>query len=606
MPVLPSRAPPSGASRIPKPASLPVQLLVVVVALVSLVVWYAWPALTSGGLLGAPQTDIIRAVWGLDHAWQSVPWPPFWTGRMAFPVGVKIVLLPQFSTVAGSPLVGLFGPVFGFDLWIVGMWAAAGLGSAFLAWRVTGSPAAALLAGVVMVVQPMLFLALSDGTAEFVAWWSVPVALGAVYTSGHLRPSAGRPVGSPYTAQLLWALAAGALLGIVAIDSPYHAIFCAPFVPLVFGWKSWRRQGPMVVTLVASGLVLRGLYYGLPLSAPNDNAPGNAVSLRVWQQWETHAMVRDWDYTLGTGFIPWHVLAGLLACAALRPIRALPWVLVGLLALVWGLNTHPENTPMLKAWLGPSGANLGGWISWFNAHAAPPVIRFPRRWLVPAAQAVAIAAAIGVTRLPKEWMRWLVVVPICVATVQHTEALTRFRANLPRFTPPAPAFATFIADSEEGGAVMFLPRLRGARQAAGRTELPVFAEISRDISSADQLWLQVLCARGSTYWPDGLRTVVRRNAFDKETDRVLHALDDMANPQTTGAPIPPSSTEEPERRARAAASLVERGLSFVAVDEKTYAQRGLELVRSSFAGVTLEERHFDDGTGVTVLVLGEK
>ncbi len=576
-----------------------IQLALVVVALVLLVVWYVWPSLSQGELLGAPQTDIIRAVWGLDHAWESLPTPPFWTGRMAFPVGVKIVLLPQFSMILGAPLVGLFGPVLGFNIWVVSLWAAAGLGSAFLAWRITDSPAAALLAGTMMLIQPMLFHALSDGTPEFVAWWAVPTALGALYSAGRLH-------GSHPTAHRGWALAAGGLLGVVALDSPYHAIFCAPFVPLVFEWRRWQRQGPMVLSLLAFGLLLLGLYWGIPLTAPQSNAPGNSITLEVWKRWETRRTLGHWDYTLGTGFIPWRVLVALLACAALRWKKALPWVCIGVLALAWGLGTHPENTPMLQTWLGRPGLWLGEGIIWFNTHFPPPIVRFPRRWLVPAAQAVAIAGAIGVAALPREWMRWLLVVPFCIAAVHHTETLTEFRANLPHFSPPSPAFTQFVAGSGERGAVLFLPRFRGARETEDRSQLPVFADISPNIRSADELWFQVLCHRASTYWPDGLRTVVRRNAFAPDTDRVLHALDDIANPQTIGEPIPAQATDEPERRRRVAATLVEQGLGFVAIDEKIYTTIGVDLIRTAFADVTVTDQHFDDGTGVTVLVLGKR
>lgn len=573
------------------------EFLAVTLVLGALVAWYAWPALSTGELIGAPQTDVIRAVWGLDHTWQSAPWPPFWTSRMAFPVGAKIVLLPQVSLLLGAPLDGLFGPVMGFDYWLVAMWAAAGLGSAFLAWRLTDSAAAAMLAGVTMVTQPMLFLALSDGTAEFVAWWAVPTALGALQAAGRARSS------EPGL-RLAWCLAAGALFGVVALDSPYHAVFCAPFVPLAFGWRRWRRQGAILVTLGLFGVVLLALYVGLPLTAPNDNAPGNSVSLAVWEKWETGGTSKPWDYTLGTGFIPWRVVVALLVCAGLRLRKSGPWLVVATLALAWSLNTHPDNTPTLTRWLGEPGLRLGEALTWFNTHVTPPIIRFPRRWLMPAAQGLAIAAAVGVTGVKTEWRRWLVVLPIGAFAVQHTESLTQFRANIPSFSPPRPAFAEFIAASPEEGAVLFLPRLRGAKRAHGREDLPVFAEISRDISSADQLWLQVLCRRASTYWPDGLRTVVRRHAFDAETDRLLHGLDDMANPQTTGQAVPDSVRMEPERRAGTLAWLVGQGLSFVAIDEETYQPEGLAMVRDALASATKEERHFDDGTGVTVLVLG--
>ncbi len=572
------------------------QVALVVAAVVGVVAWFGWPALGSGAVLGGPGTDVLRAVWGLDHSWESLPGAPFWTGRMAFPVGAKIVILPQLSAMIGAPLVPLLGPVLAYNAWILGVWAAAGVGSAFLAWRLTDSPAAALLAGVGLTVQPMLFLALSDGTAEFVAWWTVPVALAALHEAGRVDQVDRR-------VQLRWAAGAGLLLGAVAVDSPYHVVFCAPFVFIVFGWRKWRSQWPTLVALAAGACVLGGLYYGLPISASDNNAPGNAVLLRVWQQWETHDNPRPWDYTLGAGFIPWRVMAALLVCALMRPVRALPWLLVAALGLVWSLHESFDNITMWRTWLGDQGERLGGWIVWFNQHFSPPIVRFPRRWLVPVAQALTIAAALGLTRLPREWMRWVVAVPLCLGVVYHTEALTEFRANLPLSRPPVPVFTSFIAASPEQGAVLFLPRQRGARQAVGRGDLPVFAELSRELASADQLWLQVLTKRGSTFWPEGLRTAVRRSAYDAATDRLLHGLDDAANPQTTGNPIPPSATQEPARRQSAAAALVARGLSFVAIDEAIYLPVGVALIEETFAPLTVASKHFDDGTGVTVLVV---
>ncbi len=576
--------------------SVPLQLGVVGLSILLVVLWYAWPALHAGALIGAPATDVIRAAWGLDHTWQALPSSPIWTDRIGFPAGVKILLLPEISLLLGSPLVGLFGPVVGYDVWIVCVWASAGLGSAFLAWRITRSPAAALLAGTGMLVQPMLFLAITDGTAEFVAWWPVPVALAALY-SARWTPTGAR------LARLGWGLLAGVLFGVVAIDSPYQAIFCAPFVPLVFDWRRWRGQWPVVVTILLSGVVLITLYAGLPLAVPNENVETNSVSLQVWQGWEARR-VNGWDYTLGTGFIPWHVLAGAIALAVLRPRRTLPWLLIGLLALVWAMNAHPGNAQVMYRWLGTSGSRLAEGVVWFNTHFTPPVVRFPRRWLMPVAQAAAIAAAIGLTRLRPEWLRWLIAVPICVATVRHTELLTQFRAHLPHFTPPTPAFATFIAESPQRGAVLFLPRRRGAKHWTDRSDLPVFADLSRDLASADELWLQVLCRRPSAYWPVGLRTVAPVIADDTTAETLLNELDDLSDPQTTGRSLSSDVFEDSGRRVRVVGDLVDRGLSFVAVDEKTYQGESLALVRWLFNERIRVDRHFDDGTGVTVLVVG--
>lgn len=569
--------------------------VLVAACLLAVVTWYAWPALAAGALIGAPNTDVVRAAWGLDHTWESLPWLPTWTTRIAFPVGVKILLLPQASMLIGAPLVGALGPVIGYDLWIVALWASAGFGSAFLAYRLTGSAAAAALAGTVMVSQPMLFYAVTDGTAEFVAWWSVPAALGALHAA-RWTPTGAR------LSRLLWALAAGVLLGVVAVDSPYHAVFCAPFVVWMVNWRklAWYRA-TLAVLLIALAL-LAALYVGFPIDAPATNNARNSVSLLVWQRWESQRVQR-WDYTLGTGFVPWHVIAGLTALALLRPFKALPWLVIATLALAWAMDAHPDNLQVLRTWLGSAGAAMHAGLTWFNANFHPPIIRFPRRWLIPMAQAMAIAAAIGMTRIRQERHRWLLAMPACAAIVVHTESLTHFRADLPRFVPPSLAFTTFIAESDNPGAVLFLPMVRRARQWTDRQRLPVFAAVSQDIASADQLWLQVACRRPSTYWPDGLRTVAPRPELDPLTEHLFHFLDDLSTFQTTGQPPPQSVYDHREEHPSSAEALVDAGLGFIAVDESAYRKEDLDLVRWAFATTLAGERHFDDGTGVTVLQL---
>ncbi len=565
------------------------------VGLLAVVTWYAWPALAAGALIGAPNTDVVRAAWGLEHTWESLPWLPTWTSRVAFPMGATMLLLPQVSMVVGAPLVGVFGPVIGYDLWIVALWASAGIASAFLAFRLTGSAAAALLAGTVMVSQPMLFYAVTDGTAEFVAWWSVPAALGAVHAA-RWTPTGAR------LSRLLWAVAAGVLLCIVAIDSPYHGVFCTPFVLWVVNWRGWAAYRSTGAVLLVGLALLAALYVDFPLAAPQDNTARNSVSLLVWQQWEAQRVQR-WDYTLGTGFVPWRVLAGLLALSLLRPFKALPWLVIATLALGWALNTHPDNLKVLQGWLGSLGLAINAGLAWLNTHFQPPIVRFPRRWLIPMAQAMAIAAAIGLTRIRQEGHRWLLVIPACVALVAHTESITHFRADLPRFVPPSPAFTTFIAESENPGAVLFLPRVRRARQWTDRQQLPVFADISNDIASADQLWLQVACRRPSTGWPDGLRTIALRPVPDPLTEHLFHFLDDLSTFQTTGQPPPNSVFDHREEHPGTAESLVEAGLGFIAIDAAAYRDEDIALIRWAFATTLAGERHFEDGTGVTVLQL---
>lgn len=548
--------------------------------------WLHAAVLRDGGFLGAPRSDVLRAVWGLDLPIAALPDPVLWTDYVGFPAGAKVVLLPFLSTHLGSPLTVFFGPALGYTLWILVLLWATGVATAWMTERWAESGAAGLLAGTWIVLQPMLFAAVTDGTAEFVAFWAVPATIAAFH---HARTS--RP----------WARAAAVLGVVVALDSPYHAVFLAPFLPFC-AWQLPRRYWWDVagIALVGAALLV-GLYYGLPISAPQGGG-ANAVSLRIWQQWEAGG-VPGWDWTLGTGFIPSTLLAGGFALALLRPLRALPWLAVGLLALIWSLGPEDENPRMLARWLGAPGGPLGEVVTWLNTTGAPPVVRFPRRWLVPAALALGAAAGLGLTRVPQERYRYLLALPLAVGAVWVTIGITGYRDHLPHFQVPDYAFARFVREHEGRGAVLFLPRVRGARSHTARQDLPVFAELGKELTSADLLYLQVATRRASVFLPDGLRTIRQRYSFGNELERFLRDLDDLTNPQTTGSPIPPSALNEPERRRAAATSLVVEGLGFVVIDEAIFGADGLARVQEPFAATLVEARHFDDGTGVTVLVV---
>jgi hypothetical protein len=215
-----------------------------------------------------------------------------------------------------------------------------------------------------------------------------------------------------------------------------------------------------------------------------------------------------------------------------------------------------------------------------------------------------VAAGIGLSRIRWERARFAVAIPVALGVVHYTLALTGYRVALPHFPAPTAAFATFIAEHESDGAVLALPRVRASNTAATRRdEIPIFAGLDPAIRSADQLWMQLATGRANVYVPDGLRTMQVRTARYEETEKLLRDLDDACTPQTTGRPVPPSATQEPPRRAAAAGHLIAQGLRFVVVDEATYGADGLALARLPFTEHIVEEKHFDDGTGVTVFVL---
>lgn len=567
----------------------------IALALALLVAWVHAPLFATGGVLGAPGTDVIRAAWGLDHQASALPGLPFWTDRVGFPEGVKLIVLPMLSSLLGAPFT-LLGPVAGYDAWVLALLWASGFATAMLVRAVSGSAAAGLLGGAAIVVQPMLLLAVTDGTPEYVALWPLPTALLATWAAA--RPTAPS-LSMPVIAGLLW--------GFVALDSPYHAVFGLPFLPIVAWGMPRRNLVAFVIAGLLGGAVLAGAYYGLPVGDVEDQRRGtNAVQASVWHQWETGTTNKPWDYTLAPGFVPLATVAGALALAMLRPLRALPWVLVAVLCFVVAMGASEENASWLARTYGATAGRVGSAVAALNEALPVPVVRFPRRWLVPGALALAVAAGIGLSRLPKGWPRALVAVPLAVAVVVHTLALTGYRAALPVFPAPSAAFADFIRAHEADGAVLALPTIRGSSTIATRREdIPIWAGLDPAIRSADQLWIQLATGRATVYVPEGVRTMQRRTARERETEKLLRDLDDLTVPQTQGRAIPPSATQEPPRRAAAAKHLVARGLRFVAIDEALYGAEGLALARATFAGLIAEDRHFDDGTGVTVWVVAE-
>lgn len=559
--------------------------------LLALVVWIHAPALAAGDLLGAPKTDVLRAVWGFDHQARGFPLP-FWTDRVGFPGGVKLLVLPVVSSMLGAPLHWLFGAVHGYDLWALLLVWVTGVASAWWVGRVSGSGAAGFLAGSAMIAQPSTFLALTDGTPEYLAFWSTPLLLGLL-------------VGLRTEERARFAVLTGIVATVVALDSPYHAVFTVPMALVCCVGVPIRRL-LIVAGVAAVGVgILAAAYYGLPLAGPLENRWQNAVKLTVWWQWEAGRTRAGWDYTYTPAYTPALTMIVCVVLSALRLRHTAVWLSLTLLFLVLALGAAPENASALKVWLGGFGATLGDGIAWFNTHCAPAIVRFPRRWLVPAVLALTTAGGIGLGRLPKEWMRALVAVPAAILAVWTALSSTQYRANLPHYAPPDPAFARWVAE-QSGGVALIIPRVRGASRLHQRDELPVFADLGADLSSADTQWLQVLLGKPTMNAPNGLFTLTPRHAETEEVGKFLRDMDDLCTPQTVGTPIAPSATQEPERRAATAKSLVEAGLRWIVADEAAYGTEGMALLRLPFAGVTAEDRHFDDGTGVTVLRLGAK
>lgn len=551
--------------------------------------------LLGGGLLGAEQSDVIRGLWGLDHQARGLPLP-MWTDRIGFPEGVKILILPYISSQLYAPVVFLLGATTAYNLWMLLLLWLSGWMSGLLARELTGRPTSGWLAGCMVISSPMLLLAITDGTPENVAFWAVPAFLLALWRAlsrGDWR----------------FGIGAGVLAFVVAADSPYHAVFTLMMAPLCLAALR-RPLRPRVVAggaLVATAAVGAGLvallYLGLPVdAAPESSDVGNAIQMRAWVQWEQGNLSSPWEWTLVPSFIPVVVLLGCAGLALLSPLRAGPWLAMAALMLLLGLGPGQENPRIIGDLVGAWAVSpLSAWADLLAAHP-PPIIRFLRRFLVPAALCLGVAADLGLGRWrPLHWLS-----PVLgVAAVGVVWAKTSYPDHLPLTQPPQTAACAFVADHDADGALLILPQIRAAHRLHQRDELPVYASLGSAVQSAAELWLQVQCRRPSLNKPTGLITMVDRIGRSDDLSILLRDLDDLTKPQTLGDPIPTSVHNDPERKTRTVAWLIDRGLSFVVVDEALYGDEGMALLRDYFfAGQLVEERSFDDGTGITVMVLG--
>ncbi len=420
------------------------------------VFWPLWPQLTEH-IVGDPETDAIRGMWSFDHVSRSLWWPdnPLRSFELAFPTGVWAAVLPLATAIFVVPIELLFGPELAWNLIVVLLIWGTGMGVAWLARVVSGSWAAGALAGAGVCTQPMLLHAVHDGTPEHVAFWGVPIFLGL--TSLSLSRRSWR-----------WAIPAGAAALVVALDSPYHAVYSGLLAVLLLPWSLGRPRrdqfsdlamtiGVLAGSIAISAAMVLLLYRNFPqVAASSGPQPElwrmNATDIHTWWQY-------DWgpdagrDPSLIPTYIPSLTLLGCVILGAIGGLRSVPWLATGLLTLVlsFGLNTRIPGE--LSRWLGDGGISLGNSLLGINAYfyALPGIssIRFPWRWLVPAALCFFVAASFGMARIGRRWPRAGAPLGAALAALValHNVATLDLHADFPSHALPEVAFASWIAAS---------------------------------------------------------------------------------------------------------------------------------------------------------------
>ena len=582
----------------------------------ALTLWVFSPGLStlSSQAFGDAQTDALRGAWGFHHIGQALaegeaPWQSL---RINFPAGADLLVLPLASGLLLSPL-SVLDPILAWNITLILLVFASAFGTAWLVRLLTDSWQVGVFGGAMVLAQPMLHHALADGTPEHLALWAIPLFIGSAWMALHEQ--------SPR-----WGISAGLLSIVVALDSPYHAIYALllGLVVLPFALRSVKGRerdlGRALTAMSAAACLGIGvvwtLYSGFEDADSSTTTAAvlqgtNATDLKLW--WRHMGMdVGLRDFSRPPTLMPNALLTAALVLCMVAGRRGASWLVAGLLMLGLSFGTR-ENVPaLLGAWLGAPAEMVGQAVIALNtwAYSLPIVgeIRFPRRWLVPGAMSLAVGACIGLSIVLQRWLRrpllsGLLVAAGTVLVVKTGLSTSRLHTPFPRHAVPAVAFADAIAESDSDGAVLLLPSARSVEAGAKRDKLPVFADIDRALASADNLYLQMRHGRPTVSYPS-LQTLMAP-AQDEDIARVLRDWSDLAVADAPGRGIPPSAFDPGVKfqRDKGFRKLRQAGLHWIAVDADAYTEEGLKLLRAQLGNKILTEERFSDGTGVLLLQL---
>ncbi len=547
-------------------------------------------------LPGEPGSDIYRAHWSAWLVAAELPGWPFHTERVHFPAGVDLLPFPALSLVGIAPLTGLFGPDISIPILVVFYSAAAVVAGWWLVRTLGGGNGGGLVAGALLATQPIFGGALRDGTLEVlsVAW--LPVGLVAV-----IRTLQG---------SWRWGVAAGGLAICIGLESVYFGSFaCLAFLFAACCIRS-RKAALAMAAAGATALVGAGVLAvvfapvlenaGSVLAGTGDDMAavrsGNAAGLDVLLQLALSPGSRGWRVSDLYGPPLAHWLA--FGVGAVYALRRQAWLVVlGAAYLLLSMD-HP---------LAP--------IQWWADSPMGSIVRFPRRYLAAFAVVLSACSGLALTGLAhKAWGRLggrrsesvEAVVGGALALYlglwgAHAGGWMKGYPTTP--LPETPEFAAWIAQDEEPCAALLLPvELPGEETPETgerrRHEMPVFAEFSRAVSSSDQLFLQTRTQKAGRYAPS-LVTLARTSGSEGQ---LAKNLTDLAR-STVGESVGASATAPSAVYLQEMDWLMGAGLKYVVVDEARYGTEELAFLRDLLGRWSVEERVFEDGTGVRVFRL---
>ncbi|MCB9742474.1 MAG: hypothetical protein H6741_32620 [Alphaproteobacteria bacterium] len=539
-----------------------------------------WPALSRLGeaLPGEPASDVLRAFWSTWLVADSFPGWPFASDAVNFPAGVRLVPFPALTLTLSAPLTWALGAAVSLPLLVVLHVAYGFAASAFLVRTLGGGRGGALVAGALVVTQPLLGGALRDGTLEILAIGWIPMVLAAM-----IRAVRG---------SWRWGVAAGLLFLATCLESVYHGSFAA--LGVLFCLMSLRSRGGALAVAAAGVTVLLGVgvlalafapiidNVNMALATAGEGEEGlrssNAASIEGLRLLALHPGTRGWRIAdLYAPPLAHWVLFGVGGLLALRRAAWLP--ALGALYVLLAVDD-----PLSHLWAdGPIGQ----------------VVRFPRRYMAAAGVALGAAAGVGL----RELLRWPKVELGVGAALALFAAGAGWQAGgwsaaYPLITLPEPSFVAPIAADDEDCAALLLPLELPGEAGMMRSEMPVFGGLGSEIASADQLVLQVLMDKAGWYTPS-LVTLARR---DGATGLLPKNFTDLARASAGGA-APRTSKLAADSYADDLRWLMGEGLKYVLISKENYDEDGLERLDAVFGPVAVEVNDYEDGSGVRVYQL---
>lgn len=421
--------------------------------------------LLSDGVDGA---SFLWSYWQVPHAVANLQ-NPFTTDLMFHPVGVPLAFhtgTPLESLLIGG-LSGIVGMTPAVNLVMLGAVVASGMGAYLLALHERATPPAAFFAGVAFAFLPSRLLRLV-AHHNLNHTWILPFGLLALLLLLE-RPGRRR------------AVAFGAMVGVSLLTDFTLSSFLGIAVVIVLGWRRReildRRFGlalaeaagiaalvslPLLVSMVTT--VARGELDTLHGWGGADIHSSDLLSWvvppngnRLWgSRFARSALVTGGERLAYPGLIVL-VLAGAGAWILARRRAQTVWIGIAAVFFVLSLGPFLKVNGHSGSWFGYLGAHFSVPLPYFALHFVPVVngLRAPGRFSVMAALAMAVLAALALTRLTagRPVLTW--VLPAAALVVLTAEFVSVPGAPSQPTAIPEP-YEQIAADST-GRAVLEIP-----------------------------------------------------------------------------------------------------------------------------------------------------